>query len=95
MSLMKLPEELRKYFVSIERGCSSDSYVLMIRWGERDNVLKRLRENCVQTEGVDGIFYRFKSSSGRLTLYLRTGKLMVEPEGKDVIVLLSEIFGGK
>lgn len=92
---MRLPEGLSKYFVSIEKGCSSDSYVLMVRWGERDNVWKKLKEKCPQVEGIGGIFYRFKLPGGRLTFYVKTGKLMVEPEGKDITALLSEIFGGE
>ena len=90
-----MPKGLDKYFVSIEKGCSSDSSVLMIRWGQRDEVWGRIREFCSEEEEVGGIFYRFKLSGGRLTLYLKTGKLVVQPEGKDVASLLKEIFGGE
>ena len=89
---MKVPEELVKYFVTMEKGCSSDSYVLMVRWGQKDNVWKKLKERCPKLEGLDGIFYRCELAGGRLTFYMRTGKLMVEPENKDVVSLLMEIF---
>ena len=76
--MMKLPDPLRPYFTSMERGCSKTSYVLLVKDGKEGELVKMLKKRCKDFIEYPNVFYRYKFESIRVTFYPATKKVLVE-----------------
>ncbi|MFP3283089.1 MAG: hypothetical protein RXP97_03315 [Nitrososphaeria archaeon] len=81
------------YVMGVKRSCTSESYLAMVKWEKRDEVLEILKRKLSNFEGFEDLFYSGDFGGRRIVYYYKSGRLLLElPEGDDVQGVISDLL---
>jgi hypothetical protein len=82
-----------EYVMGIKRSCTSESYLAMVKWDKRDEVLEILRSKLSDFEGFEDLFYSGDFNGHRIVYYYKSGRLLLETSGEeDAEAILSSLL---
>ncbi|MGC8556055.1 MAG: hypothetical protein ACP5NG_03505 [Conexivisphaera sp.] len=84
--------QVSDYIMGVKRSCTSDSYLAVVRWERRDEVLEVLRRKLDGFDGFEDLFYSGDFMGSRIVYYYKSGRLLVETSGRDVQEVLSSLL---
>ncbi len=93
MEMREFPRmQASDYLMGIKRGCASSSYLALVKWDKRDEVLELLRRKLSDFAGFEDLFYSGDFEGCRIVYYYKSGRLLVEGPRGDVEGLLSRLL---
>ena len=71
------------YLMGVKKSCTSDSYLALVKWDKRDEVLEILRGKLSGFEGFEDLFYSGEYMGCRVVYYYKSGRLLLETSGEE------------